>query len=115
MLGILLNSCPNPLVNPKSKDKSKLVEIALSGTEGISKSPAPNPNTVNITPISAVMINPTNTEAGTCLIYRTKVMMMPINARSAWGAISDPIVTKLEGLGTIIPAPLNLKMPGKIQ
>ena len=36
-------------------------------------------------------------------------MIMPIKARNGGADVSDPIATKLEGLFTIIPAPLRPK------
>ena len=105
--GILENNWLNPFANPPNSDKSKLVVITVDGSVGINMSPAPNPNAVNINPMIAVMTSPRNTAAGTFLTYKTNVSTIPINARSAGGAISDPIPTKVEGSATIIPAPLR--------
>ena len=80
-----------------------------AGTAGINMSPVPNPNSVKITPRIAVITNPINTEAGTFLTYKTNVIIIPIKARSAGAAMSDPIETKVEGSATIIPAPLSPK------
>lgn len=108
-LGIFLNNCPNPLRNPPNNDKSKLILITFAGRVGINTLPLPNPAAVNITPIMAVITNPTNTDAVTSLTYNIKVMRIPTIARSAGGDVSVPIETMVDGSATIIPAPFRPK------
>lgn len=79
------------------------------GTVGINISPVPNPSAVNIKPITAVTTNPTNTAAGNSLTYNINVIMTPINARRAGAAIRLPILTKVDGSDTMIPAPFKPK------
>ena len=108
-LGMFENSCPNPLINPKNNDTSKLTDMICSGKEGINALPVPNPHAVKITPIMAATINPRNTAAGIFFTYKTNVMIMPNNARSAGGVKRDPMRTIVDGSETIIPAPFNPK------
>ena len=65
------------------------------------------PAAVNITPMIAVTINPMNTAAGTFLMYKIKVIKIPIIAKSAGAVKMEPIPTKVAGSATIIQAPFN--------
>ena len=107
--GIFENNCPNPLRNPPNNDVSILKVTICSGMEGINTLPAPYPNSVNITPITAVASMPKNTAAGTFRTENIKVIITPINAMIVGGVKSVPIETNVDELGTIIPQFLSPK------